>query len=102
MGCSLSTIADDEEHYEYLCSKYGEKAELKYNPCLGGMQTSIYGAHSRFLKDFDRGDLGKNFAAAKKKIFSKIEKDKKTREKKISAAKAKLTEEEMELLGVEL
>lgn len=102
MGCSLSAIADDEDHYEYLCKKYGEKEELEYNPCLGGMQASIYGVHSKFLKDFDRGDLGNNFSVAKKKVFSKIEKDKKSREKKISAAKAKLTKKEIELLEIKV
>jgi len=94
MGDSRSAIADDEDYYLSLCNKYGEQARWD----LYGID--IYGNHAIFLEKYNQGQLGADFQKAKSEFFGEIERKEKEIKEKIAAAKAKLTEEEIKLLGI--
>jgi hypothetical protein len=51
MGSLLSRISDDEDDYDYLCTKYGED----------GNQGKLYGVHHDWLIELDNGNTKLSF-----------------------------------------
>ncbi len=60
MGDSLSAIADDEDHYYWLCHRYDEEVQVKWTND-GRTYADTYGRHSEELdalwKEQQRDDL---------------------------------------------